>query len=79
MRFSVALRRGWPQHARKEPRHVIGFLSGHSDAIPVTLAAFYQSLKETGFVERKNLGIEFRWAGVGIRLWIAKRAIGATK
>jgi len=63
----------------QEPRHVIGFLSGHSDAIPVTLAAFYQSLKETGFVERKNLGIEFRWAGVGIRLWIAKRAIGATK
>jgi putative tryptophan/tyrosine transport system substrate-binding protein len=54
----------WMSAARgQEPRHVIGFLSGSSDAMPGTLAAFYQGLKETGFVERKNLGIEFRWAG----------------
>ena len=54
----------WMSAARgQEPRHVIGFLSGYSDAMPGTLAAFYQGLKETGFVQRKNLGIEFRWAG----------------
>jgi putative tryptophan/tyrosine transport system substrate-binding protein len=47
----------------QEPRHVIGFLSGFSHATPGTLEAFYQGLKETGFVERKNLSIEFRWAG----------------
>src|SRR5215469_12224141 len=47
----------------QEPRHVIGFLSGNSDAMPGSLAAFYQGLKEKGFVERKNLSIEFRWAG----------------
>jgi putative tryptophan/tyrosine transport system substrate-binding protein len=54
----------WVATARaQERRHVIGFLSGYSDAMPGTLTAFYQGLKETGFVERKNLGIEFRWAG----------------
>jgi putative tryptophan/tyrosine transport system substrate-binding protein len=54
----------WVATARgQEPRQVIGFLSGFSDAMPGTLAAFYQGLKETGFVQRKNLSIEFRWAG----------------
>src|SRR5215469_17593655 len=54
----------WMSAARaQEPRQVIGFLGGLSDAMPGTLAAFYQGLKETGFVERKNLSIEFRWAG----------------
>jgi putative tryptophan/tyrosine transport system substrate-binding protein len=54
----------WVSAARgQEPRQVIGFLSGASDALPGILAAFYQGLKEKGFVERKNLSIEFRWAG----------------
>ena len=55
----------WVSAARgQEPRQVIGFLSGvSSDALPPgILAAFYQGLKEKGFVERKNLSIEFRWA-----------------
>jgi hypothetical protein len=39
----------------QEPRHVIGFLAGHSFHTPGQLAAFYQGLKETGFVEGKNL------------------------
>jgi hypothetical protein len=37
--------------------------TGLSDAVPGTLADFYQGLKETGFVQGKNLSIEFRWAG----------------
>jgi putative tryptophan/tyrosine transport system substrate-binding protein len=55
----------WVATARgQEPRQVIGFLSGvSSNALPPgILAAFYQGLKEKGFVERKNLSIEFRWA-----------------
>jgi putative ABC transport system substrate-binding protein len=42
---------------------VIGFLHvGTADDIPRYLAGFRQGLKETGFVERENLAIEFRWA-----------------
>jgi putative tryptophan/tyrosine transport system substrate-binding protein len=56
---------GWMSAARgQEPRHAIGVLSGvSSDAMSGPLAAFYQGLKETGFVEAKNLSIEFRLAG----------------
>jgi len=46
----------------QERRHVIGFLMGLSDALPGTLPAFYQGLKETGFVEGKNISTEFRRA-----------------
>ena len=50
----------------EEPRHVIGFLSAFepSKEIPDAggLASFYQGLKETGFIEGKNISIEFRWA-----------------
>ena len=56
----------WMSAARaQEPRHVVGYLSGFSapGMFPAHLAAFYQGLKETGFVEGKNLSIEFRWAG----------------
>jgi putative tryptophan/tyrosine transport system substrate-binding protein len=53
----------WVATARaQEPRRVIGFLSGFSDAMPGSLAAFYQGLKETGFVEGRDISIEFRWA-----------------
>ena len=46
----------------QEPLNVIGFLSSFSDVVPGSLAAFRQGLKETGFVEGKNLSIEFRSA-----------------
>jgi putative tryptophan/tyrosine transport system substrate-binding protein len=55
----------WVAAARaQEPRRVIGILSGFSnpDPFPGGLAAFHQGLKETGFVEGKNISIEFRRA-----------------
>ena len=56
-----------PAHAQGPPR-TIGFLSAFLkptesfDPTSGALAAFYQGLKETGFVEGRNLSIEFRWA-----------------
>src|SRR5215813_3040795 len=53
----------WVSGARaQEPRQVIGYLSGFSaPGMPGSLAAVYKGLKETGFVEGKNISIEFRW------------------
>jgi len=56
---------GWIYAGRaQEPRRVIGILSGFSnpDPFPGGLAAFYEGLKESGFVEGKNVSIEFRRA-----------------
>jgi putative tryptophan/tyrosine transport system substrate-binding protein len=54
----------WVSTARgEEPLHVVGYLSAFfAPGMPGALAAFYQGLKETGFVEGKNISIEFRWA-----------------
>jgi putative ABC transport system substrate-binding protein len=46
----------------QERQHVISSLSALSADLPGTLASFYQGLKETGFVEGKNVSIEYRWA-----------------
>src|SRR6476646_5020747 len=47
----------------QEPRRVIGVLGGMSHgAIPGAEAALLQGLKDTGFIEGRNLGIEWRWA-----------------
>jgi putative tryptophan/tyrosine transport system substrate-binding protein len=47
----------------QEPRKVIGFLgSTSSDTYPSAVAAFVQGLKDTGFIEGKNISIEWRWA-----------------
>jgi putative ABC transport system substrate-binding protein len=43
---------------------VIGFLSpGTPETRPATLAAVRRGLAEAGFVEGRNVSIEFRWAG----------------
>jgi putative ABC transport system substrate-binding protein len=55
----------WPitANAQQPAMPVIGFLDTRSpDAIADRLRAFRQGLKNTGYVERENVGIEFRWA-----------------
>jgi putative ABC transport system substrate-binding protein len=54
----------WPRAARAQPpTPLVGFLSSRSanDSDRV-VAAFRQGLAETGFVEGRNVAIEFRWA-----------------
>jgi putative tryptophan/tyrosine transport system substrate-binding protein len=55
----------WPLTARaQEPRRVIGVLGSASAAsnLPEVKAAFIQGLKDTGFIEGKNISIEWHWA-----------------
>jgi putative tryptophan/tyrosine transport system substrate-binding protein len=53
----------WPLTTRAQPMPVIGFLNSASpDGYAPMLTAFRQGLKDTGFVEGQNVGIEFRWA-----------------
>ncbi|HEX2230299.1 MAG TPA: ABC transporter substrate-binding protein [Candidatus Binatia bacterium] len=49
------------QQRGKLPR--VGFLSGLSDsAISARLEAFRQGLNDLGYIEGKNIAIEYRWA-----------------
>jgi putative tryptophan/tyrosine transport system substrate-binding protein len=56
---------GWPLDSRAQQRSlpVIGYLNGQSPAdVADNLAAFRQGLNDTGYVEHRNVGIEYRWA-----------------
>jgi putative tryptophan/tyrosine transport system substrate-binding protein len=54
----------WPVVARaQQPTPVVGFLSGRSLNDPAHLiATFRGGLGETGFIEGRNVAIEYRWA-----------------
>ena len=49
--------------AQQAAMPVIGFLnSGTREGFAHLLAAFHQSLNQAGFVEGRNVAIEYRWA-----------------
>ena len=55
----------WPiaASAQQSPMPVIGFLNGTSpEGYGPFLSAFHQGLRETGYVENRNVIIEYRWA-----------------
>ena len=58
----AAAAKPYKAHAQRPARQVIGFV--HLTSMEETkeyLPAFHQGLSDTGYVEGKNLAIEYRW------------------
>jgi putative ABC transport system substrate-binding protein len=56
---------GWSlaAHAQQAAMPVVGFMNILSpDIVPHWVAGFREGLKETGFIEAKNVAVEYRWA-----------------
>ena len=50
-------------HAQQPTMPVIGFLSGSSlKSVSNEITAFQEGLKEAGFLDGRNVRIEYRWA-----------------
>ena len=65
---------GWPLVARAQQPAlpVVGFLRDVSLPLPDRVTAFHQGMKETGYVEGRNVAIEYRSAEgqlTGCRFW----------
>jgi putative ABC transport system substrate-binding protein len=53
----------WPVVARAQPLPVVGWLDGQSpESVRERLPAFRKGLAETGYVEGRNVIVEYRWA-----------------
>jgi putative ABC transport system substrate-binding protein len=49
--------------AQQQPMPIIGFLGGGSREVSAKpLHAFLQGLSELGYIEGRNVGVEYRWA-----------------
>ena len=56
---------GWPVAARAQQAvksYRIGFLWDSPEAFPEAIQAFRQGLRDLGYIEGRNLNIEYRWA-----------------